>query len=92
MLNVPANKDLLTQTLYAIAARTGLNLESERLSPTLHHVSSNTVGGVQDGQPQVIDLELRIDLRTHESLRQAAAHVREIAERLEAAAEAKLAA
>ena len=80
--NRPSVTKSLAQELYDIAAATGIGMDMMRLHPTLmaaHH------DGSRARALHSVALELRIDVRTRETMRLAAQHMRDIADLIEAA-------
>jgi hypothetical protein len=72
----------LPQVLYEVAAKTGVDLFAERLLPTLVNVQTPFVAG----KVITVGIEIRIDASSAESLNLSAAQLREVADRVEAAA------
>ena len=86
MLNTPEQKDQLSQILYGLAAQTRIELKIDELSPTLYDCKVHA--GEQGSE--VLELGLHVDVRSPDAMRAAAAQVREIAVRIDAAAGAEL--
>lgn len=82
-LNRPQQKESIAQTLYTIAARTGIELNLDRLWPTLS--SASLEGDVPNAE--VVTLTLQIATVSSEGLKDDARRVREIADLIEAAAD-----
>jgi len=79
MLSRPEPAPTLPQTLYTVAAHTGIVLDPSRLSGVLFDAREHA------GQrgTEAVTLELRIDVTSRERMREAAAKVREVADMLE---------
>jgi hypothetical protein len=85
MLNGPRPVTTLPQTLYSVAAHTGIVLDPERLHGVLFDAREHP--GARG--TEAVTLELRIDVTSRERMREAAAKVREVADLVESGSAAR---